>query len=130
MRTIKFRGKYKSTGKWAYGSSDYPCDLGGTLQLGSFWRMVDRGDIDVDTVGQYSDSTDLKGSHFCEGDIIHANKTHVREFRRIVGFKHGQFGYEPPREPGKWFPLVGKGSVSKWMVIGNIHDNPELVGGA
>jgi len=62
-----------------------------------------------------------------EGDIIQSENTHVREFRRVVGFRHGQFGYEPPREPGAWYPLAGRGATSKWVVIGNIYENPELL---
>ena len=137
MRTIAFRGKLKATGEWRYFTvSDNSAaavtkrSFLRTVELGMFWRKVEVSEIDPETVGQYSDSLDLAGTPFCEGDIIQLETTHVREFRRVVGFRGGQFGYEPPREPGKWYALEGRAaaqSSARWTIIGNIHDNPELM---
>lgn len=64
MRTIRFRGKSLETGEWLFG------DL---LQAdGKCYIMNDKqgGEVDPETVGQYTGREDDDGSDIYDGDII------------------------------------------------------------
>lgn len=133
MREILFRGKRKENCEWIYGSlvmagknvMIYP-DNGYNLQF-----------VAPETVGQYTGMRDKNGVRIFEGDIVkitrdiwHGEHKKVREEQIglvVYGAKHCQFGlnikgYSSCLTLNRW-----KGDYNE--VIGNMHDNPELLEG-
>ena len=119
MRTIKFRGS-DSNGKWHYG------DLVHSAQ-GEFVRIHDYGtngfykwfsDVVPESIGQFTGLHDKNGKEIYEGDIIR-HKDMVKPYHVIY-------------DGHQFTPNDGFRSLSypkHWEVIGNIHDNPELMKG-
>lgn len=96
-------------------------------------------DVDPATVGQYTGLKDRNGRRIFEGDILHFINTYRganTEWHCAVEFRYGAFvcrNIERHADYGEvtynhfnsWnYPAV------QWDVIGNIHDNPELLDGA
>lgn len=124
MREILFRGKNKY-GKWYYGYY-----LDGTPV--SWIEVVDRKKKDTEcptvipeTVGQYTGLTDKNGKRIFEGDIVLIDGSdigHVEYTEKYAMFE-GVFG--DFREDFQFWVT----QYPDILVIGNIHDNPELLEG-
>jgi uncharacterized phage protein (TIGR01671 family) len=134
MREILFRGKDVDRKEWVYGGySLYPhTHFPATPTIyemdRSCWRPVD---VDPATVGQYTGLTDKNGKKIFEGDIVrHYNDERMPEaydigciifntcecmFRRTAAGRNDTFA-------------IARHCL--YEVIGNIHDNPGLMGGA
>ena len=135
MREIKFRGKCTPefphpTVKWVYGSlvSDskkkkktvlicvhlpVPTRDGNT-----FWY-----EVYADTVGQYTGLKDSEGKEIYEGDVIQiVTKNPYWAFKKNYAVYWDLDGFCLEGEPlYYWFKL------HDLKVIGNAHDNPELL---
>lgn len=125
MREILFRGK-TSNGEWEYG---VPVFSGLNNEL-AFMKQMHSYDHQVipETVGQYTGLTDKNGTKIFEGDIV-TNSYYLEKDKT----KNSIIEY------GKWncsccngvFGWVSNGFVDfrdeDVIVIGNIHDNPELL---
>ena len=125
MRDIIYRGKTKD-GEWEYGGVViYEKDAFIITKEDFSWSIMgDRGDYDgcitpvlPETVGQYTGLTDRKGKKIFEGDIV------KNEFGEIdkVAFLFGRF------VPFNRYPEYRCFFCERCEVIGNIHDNPELL---
>ena len=140
MREILFRGKCKDTGKWYEGDyihlhkttycfkEDYDRNPDNDMHHIVFEKMMDWGlpnqhlqaDVLPESVGQYTGLTDKNGKKIFEGDIVECNGG----FYQIV-FEDGCFGaYQNEQYFFTLFSLYVAVEV-----IGNIHDNPELLKG-
>jgi uncharacterized phage protein (TIGR01671 family) len=133
MREILFRGKRTDTGEWVEGKGidlnfDTPYILTKEYDCGTGYYM---GEFEVipETVGQYTGLEDRNGNKIFEGDIVKAQDD-------IWGspFCDGITGgivYEEcayfiePKNPIESQWLYNECAV--YEVIGNIHDNPELL---
>lgn len=135
MRTIKFRGKCLDNGAWEYGdllqydngdvcigvhSKNYTDD---GFNAGQYSYIVT---VDENTIGQYTGLKDKNGKEVYEGDII-VQQGYSGKYPMLVWFEHGAFitgkhrGSSTPKRP----MLIQK----RCVIIGNIHDNPELLKG-
>lgn len=119
-RTIKFRGK-TGLGEWIYGSL---VELNGETYI---WQNdshthVAQGIIPVqsDTVGQFIGLCDMTGKEIYEGDIVNDidGKTYLLKNRDYVFYCVAN---------GRWYRLYDIIDDAFTDVIGNIHDNPELL---
>lgn len=119
MREIQFRGKRVDTQEWTFGSL-VNCH-NGRMGIVSMTKYCEENGIEAiidevlpETVGQYVGIRDATGQKIYEGDII-------RDWRGLREVKFEIFdnrqGYEIELED------------SDLEVIGNIHDNPELLKG-
>lgn len=115
MRKIKFRGKDLLTNMWVYGSlavtSEKVC-IGGK----GIWI-----DVDANTVGQFTGLYDVDGKEIYEGDVI---KTipHGDVLQVVYNTSDAQFIGLNDRDK-----LSFANKYITYRVIGNIHDNPELL---
>lgn len=131
MRQIKFRGKRLDNGEWVYGSliqnvtdksvnvafivpylpcSSEPHDM----------CTAEMFRVNPPTTGQFTDLTDSNGKEIYEGDIV---KNEYEDVGSITMFR------------GEWRVDWGADDIfsiydelkDELVVIGNIHDNPELL---
>ena len=150
MREILFRGKRVDNGEWCEG---YYVKAGhhwhqhgihedwivcGASANGGWFAINDRRAVDPYTVGQYTRLTDKNGEKIFEGDIFRED-----DIIGVVIFENGAFKikwygittvlYEYGYDDGDWDELETECFdaffVDKMEVIGNIHDNPELLEG-
>lgn len=136
MREILFRGKRVDNGEWVYGYY-CPCVFGNfpaepaiidadELKKGK-WAPVR---VILETVGQFIGLTDKNGTRIFEGDICKTyfeSYTHSWEEVGVVTEFCGAYGIKSA--DGKHFRAFINESVytRSHEVIGNIHDNPELL---
>ena len=122
MREISFRGKHTHSYKWPEGY--YALD-----RLGHFIFCRDGQTFEVipETVGQFTGLTDMNGTKIFEGDIV----SHPWGGERIVHFQicfeSGEFVAVPPKTMRDVWTIRISGNTDAMEIIGNIHDNPELL---
>jgi uncharacterized phage protein (TIGR01671 family) len=132
MREILFRGKRVDNGEWVYGNLITDDDdvyilpqknLSKGIDIGGWIDGVQSYEVNPETVGQYTGLKDLHGTRIFEADIvkvydIYCNETVVG----VVEFCDGSFHIYD-----KDFTSYDRWMYCKVEVIGNIHDNPELL---
>lgn len=142
MREILFRGKRITDDKWVYGSfcMDALEQKNGLCGVDGFIRLYDHiegkmqmYEVDRETVCQYTGLTDKNGTKIFEGDIIRAkiesgNHEGFAWPNMPVDFQKGSFCLNDRN--GYVFAVLGAFAPRvTFEVIGNIHDNPELLQG-
>ena len=143
MREILFRGKRADNGEWIEGNLFIPdrADTPTEICIGTNIVRITY-DVIPETVGQYTGLTDKNGTKIFEGDIVksvyslkQANGVLEREIRSSieygVGWAYSEvYGVLQRFRDGSGVALLSlmKGTeVADCEVIGNIHDNPELL---
>lgn len=125
MREILFRGK-TDKGEWVYGS---PIFQDGYVLI-RFWNSeefeFEEYLVIPDAIGQYTGLTDKNGTKIFEGDIVQhdfgAEQIGVQYAVVKYNSKYASFMIEPLYD---WMYC----DKNDCEVIGNIHDNSELLGG-
>jgi uncharacterized phage protein (TIGR01671 family) len=125
MREILFRGKRIDNDEWIEGHyGEYMLMSGESIPCISIPNKEavcgsTCYDVEASTVGQFTGLTDKNGKKIFEGDIV-AIPTIKKN--RVVRFDEGGFCIEELFL--QYYHCFGKMIVE---VIGNIHDNPELL---
>ena len=119
MRQFTFRGKSKKTGEWLYG--DLVRNVEGAFAIVPPFEMTtdnlcDRYEVDEETVGQFTGLYDTNGKAVYEGDILRQGDGII-----TVTWYDGGFCDLVCNE------IISNLDVEDSQVIGNIHDNPELL---
>ena len=125
MRTIKFRGKLKSNGNWEYGDllqDNFDSCYIYPIEVGDLYK---NNEVIPETIGQFTGLYDCEGKEIFEGDILRFGNSqsgvcevkwneHIAAFCIRFYFKD-EIGSRP------------LGGGVEFAIIGNIHDNPELL---
>lgn len=127
MRTIKFRGKRLYDGKWVYGyvlGHDTLPYMAIVTMNNTDKSVINKTttSVDPDTIGQFTSLYDKNGKEIYEGDILKAGDSGLLEVR----FVRGVFAFLWNGNLDDEFPTGSP--THEWAeVIGNKHDNPELL---
>ena len=134
MRDILFRGKRTDNGKWVYGLL---CRVGDTY---ANIRRMDTGflySVLTNTIGQFTGLTDKNGRKIFEGDILEGIRYGNEERAEVLWIDKAaswgiRYSFREKNESGytswlnsAWFRSINDARAP--VVIGNIHDNPELL---
>ena len=127
MRDIIFRGKRIDNGEWVEG---YFVNLWLIHYQKHQPIITDNNavsyDVDPSTVGQYTGLTDKNGKKIFEGDIM-AFTAYGFDYVGTVEFADGSFSVMCEHASPFLDQAVSKHGA---YIIGNMHDNPELLDGA
>lgn len=141
MREILFRGKSIDNGEWVYGFfvsyTDWRNELetyifeqeqvNCGLDIGGLLDCCHMVEVNPETVGQFTGLTDINGKRIFEGDICLCDRNihHVLDEQVFEVMFFPRVGWVG-ENAGTWSTLSG----NDWdcaEVVGNIHDNPELM---
>lgn len=115
-REILFRGKFGNEWKYGYLSVEPKGLVIKELyekNQSNIWH------IDPETVGQYTGLTDKNGKKIFWGDIIKIRNKTRYVFFGVCRYRHTNYG--------EYAVDLSVKDGSNCEVIGNIHDNPELM---
>lgn len=139
MREILFRGRQTDKEKWIYGvpvkgtgedeseiliiESVFKCDEYAC-------RGCEFAPVIPSTVGQYTGLKDKNGKKIFEGDIVAGALAWLEKRKNgLVAFKDGSFGLTWYRGGIEQFNAFTSMCNVEYEVVGNIHDNPDLLKG-
>ena len=149
-REILFRGKRYSNGEWVYGNLYIHTHNGLTYPMilqCKFSHVVESEfplSFTVDevflvipeTVGQFTGLSSKNGVNIFEGDVLKSDLQSKGHF--VVTFEHGSFctywtSDFGPTTPMAWTFVEGFTEPLQYFtkygcVVGNMHDNPQLIG--
>ena len=148
MREILFRGQLRRKGEkvnmageplpsiWVYGGVG---QYGGGAVIYQAEPEIKKFPVYGDTVGQYTGLKDKNGVKIFEGDIVSGTEYSFKRIGVIVwidsisgfGVRYRERQDETAWENSSILKCVSKGKCDEFAaeVIGNIYDNPELLGG-
>lgn len=138
MIEILFRGKRLDNGEWVKGAFVGKYDPLLCISYAFIIAQKPKDSfvtwyaVDPNTVGQYTGLCDKNGTKIFEGDVVKVNIGYLK--RQGVVFYEGtaaKFGLKMENGTEKNFSFLGAQMVKMYdvTVIGNIHDNPDLLKG-
>ncbi|MEE0839059.1 MAG: YopX family protein [Acutalibacteraceae bacterium] len=150
MREILFRGKQVDNGEWVEGDFCHPCNI--VFEAMGYDEVLGQKDVPVindyavipETVGQYTGLTDKNGKKIFEGDIVkiayyfgwddeqEKNVPEEEYISKVYSIDGCPFCVDLLHCDGDMSPIAWLDwsyDDAEIEVIGNIHDNPELLKG-
>ena len=147
IREVIFRGKRTDNGEWIEGSLlgiDW-CDKPSTYSIAPNTPVSVFYSVIPETVGQYTGLTDKNGVRIFEGDIVRATIERAERCQSpriengVIGYDCiGMIGlilYKDKNGENVWSDFFNELSLSGLIedyyfeIIGNIHDNPDIIKG-
>ena len=128
MRDILFRGKRIDNGEWLEGyymnlGNKYHYILSGKLDIAYGCLDLVKYPISPETVGQYTGLKDKNGKRIFEGDII----VYSEDYTYRVFWDNDELSFGVDGINNIDSDRLGNLYGVSCEVIGNIHDNPELL---
>ena len=119
-REIEFRGKRLDNGEWLYGDLMHDNHGGCYVYPLDSLGLFAENKVAPDTVGQFTGLCDKNGKKIFEDDVVRYNDTFDSDYVKYDEKQKVEF------IDGCFYPIS-----EEWCqdikVIGNIHDNPELL---
>ena len=125
MREILFRGKRTDNEEWITDSETYIRDGDGIWLSDENLNVVT---VIPETVGQYTGLTDKNGVRIFEGDIV---KYDVNYHDMVISYDVENLGgwlYEDMDDNMQAYSIY-EFCLKDIAVVGNIHDNPDIIKG-
>ncbi|MFT4061100.1 MAG: YopX family protein [Edaphocola sp.] len=143
MRTIKFRGKLVFSPGWIVGGYCQWSDIKDNKKHQIISSVGFHNDVKPETVGQFTGLYDKNGEEIYEGDIIQFNKVQnpLKKVKGVVEFDVEIGGWMLKDTTKMLSEVLFEQNNDEWKaehgwavrnnqyatVIGNIHENPELI---
>lgn len=127
MREILFRGKCIYNEGWVYGHFYETRGNGKNVHRIYDGNIFKHYTVHLETVGQFTGLTDKNGERIFEGDIVTGLFLFGLSVKAVVTFQDGAFGLEWYRGKAKTFNAFTSICNVEYEVIGNVHDDPELL---
>ena len=135
MRIILFRGKRIDSGEWEYGNCVFTENKVCLIYNQTHSIDLQGFTVEENSVGQYTGLTDKNGTRVFEGDILKIINKYQSPFdddtneytditTDVVHFDDEGLCFSYGKSP---FLCVVDNVTAEYEVIGNIHDNPELL---
>lgn len=138
MRTIKFRGKRVDNGEWVYGNltNSYTdsdplnesSEITVNICIQEFPIDYNKSRLTIvipETVGQFTGLTDKNGKDIFEGDVLKVSL--FKKTFQVVFAESEKWGASFQHKSHNSIFYLTKYFTDTSEVIGNIHDNPELL---
>ena len=142
MREILFRGKRVDNGEWVEGyyfkAKRHWNDIGvhedwiadGAIQNGGWCNVVSKHAVIPTSISEFTGLADKNGKKIFEGDIINCWSEGVNAQGTVQQRRDGLWIIYPSWQKNiMWGLCPDEYSNTTVEVIGNIHDNNELIGG-
>lgn len=128
-----FRGKRTDNGEWVYGNYYIAEKLDKSGVEYFIIKIKAEGSqyyVIPETIGQYTGLMDKNGKMIFEGDVVYC-KSRLDNANMVVIFECGQFRMVLSENYRSYQTNSGFYDINCFdkEVIGNIHDNPELLKG-
>ena len=120
MREIKFRGISEDNSEWVYGY--YLSDIATTIIPYAIYAKQKFHKVVPESIGQFTGLHDKNGKEIYEGDILKCDGLRIVIQYSGCAFEGRYLG--PQKD--LWSPIRNNNYL-QWVVIGNLHQNPELL---
>jgi len=127
LREIKFRGK-QHDGSWLYGSLIVYKDGATAIHRGIRERLFESEYVITKTVGQFT-GQDKNGMEVYDGDIVEFEYIikHPTPIKYVGVVKRNKYGHSYLHVEGLEYSEFHIENLKTGEVVGNIHDNKELL---